>query len=244
MIDTHCHILPGVDDGAKTMDEAVAMARIAAADGIKVIVATPHWNVLAAPPDPADIRQRVQELQERLDAEGIGVRILPGAEIALIPDLVEAADELELPRLGDSEFILVEALPYLTWEAMRHLIFELQIRGHHIVLAHPERATPILEDYSRVEHLHSAGVRLQVVATAFARRWGNSVARVARRLVKERLADLLASDAHNAQQQPPKLTSAQRLVERLGGRDMFQALTQKGPAEILNSHLQEDWLAQ
>ena len=240
MIDTHCHILPGIDDGARTMDEAVEMARMAAADGVKVIVATPHWDAVSRPLDMDFLAERVAELQARIEAEGIELRIEPGAEVMLSPDLVERAEAGDLPRLAGSEYVLVEAPAYVTWDVMRRTLFELQLRGVRLVLAHPERAGPVLEDYSRAAELSSGGIKLQVTATDLARPWtslgwSNSVIRVARALIRDGLADLLASDAHGVKGAPPGLTRVRRLVERLGGRGTFERLTVSGPMAILNS---------
>ncbi len=235
MIDTHCHILPGIDDGARTVEEALEMARIAAADGVRVIVATPHWNAVNAPFSPQMVVDEAAALQERLDEEGIPVRIEPGAEIALTGELLEAVDKADLPRLAGTKWVLVEALPYLPWDVMRRLLFELQLRGLRIVLAHPERAEPILENPDRAAELSSSGVKLQVVASDLERRWGNSVVRVARRLIKDGLADLLASDAHDAKLAAPRLSRVKRMVDKLGGPGTFERLTEQGPAAILNS---------
>lgn len=209
------------------------MARIAARDGVAVIVATPHWNAASNSLSFEEIAERVRLLQDRLDSESIPVAVRPGAEVALVPELVDAAENGRLPRLGGSQFVLVEAPPYTTWEMMRHILFELQLRGVQVVLAHPERAGPVLEDYSRAEELRAGGVRLQVVAADLVRRWSNSVGRLARRLIRDGLADLLASDAHDARRQVPRLQHVRRMVDRLGGRGTFERLTRDAPAAIL-----------
>jgi protein-tyrosine phosphatase len=240
MIDTHCHILPGLDDGASDTREAVAMARRAVADGIHTIIATPHWTPSPAAPSPAALREAAGALQRALAAEGLSVRLEAGAEVALVPDLLPAAQAGELPTLAGSEYLLVEMLPYGEWDLVRRLIFELQLGGYKIVLAHPERVAALHENYRRAAELRAAGVRLQICVGNLLGRAGASLAKMARRLVRDGLADLLASDAHDAQSAPPVLSPARSLVTRLAGPSSFDRLTRTGPQLILAATSQQE----
>lgn len=215
------------------MDEAVEMARIAATDGTRLIVATPHWQSGYAAPTGDFLEERTQELRAAVREAGVGVRIEPGAEVAITPALIEAADSGRLPTLAGGRCVLVEALPYADWDLVRHVLFELQIRSVGLVLAHPERTAAIHERYERAAELRAAGVKLQVVASSLAGQSSVAVRRVARRLVRDGLVDLLGSDAHDAGLVSPRLSRVRRVVERLGGAGTFERLTVVAPARIV-----------
>lgn len=235
MIDTHCHILHNIDDGPQTLEESVEMARVAAADGIKVIVATPHWNPGENAPAPALIEERVAELQAAVARLGVDLRIEPGAEAALTPDLAHAVARGQVPALAGSRYLLVEILPYTGWDLVRRVLFELQLHGVGIVLAHPERAACIHERYDRVRELKAGGILMQVVASGLSGAVGPSARRVARRLLRDGLVDILATDAHGPRDLAPRLTPLERAVERLAGRGAFHELTVRRPSDLLDS---------
>ncbi len=208
------------------------MAERAAADGIEVVVATPHWNLAAGPPSVQMIRQRCEQLQEAIDQRGLKLRLLPGAEVALSPDLLEIDDD-NLPMLAGTRCLLVELLPYTDWEMARRVLFELQLRKFTVILAHPERAAPLHERYERAEELAASGIVMQVVASSLRGRVGLTARNLARRLVRDGLAGLLASDAHDCNALPLLLSPLRRIVERLGGRGTFDRLTHAAPRTLL-----------
>ena len=141
MIDTHCHILPGLDDGARDMETALEMARIAHRDGIRAIIATPHVNLETCLPSRETIRARTAELSEALAREGIEVAVHAGAEHALSGDLLERLRAGELMTLADRGKHLLVELPFGGYPAfVSEVFFSLQLAGVTPVLAHPERA--------------------------------------------------------------------------------------------------------
>jgi protein-tyrosine phosphatase len=215
------------------MEEALAMARMAVEAGTRVIVATPHWDASAAAPSREFLEERVAQLQQAIDDAGIHLRIIPGAEVALTPSLLTVAKGRPLPHLARSDYLLVEMLPYTDWDSARTVMFDLQLRGSKILLAHPERAGPVHEKYERVHELKAAGVLLQVVASSLVGLAGNSVRAVARRLLRDNLADVLASDAHDSRIAPPVLSRVRETVTHLAGGDAFERLTVVGPTEVL-----------
>jgi protein-tyrosine phosphatase len=198
VIDLHSHILPGVDDGAATMDDALEMARAARASGVRVVAATPH--VRGAEPIRAEaMHEGVAVLRARLADAGIELDVVGGGEVDL--DRLQALPPDELKGFGlggNSGYLLVE-FPYQGWplDAAR-LLFDVQLTGMTPVLAHPERNGAVQAKPERLRELVEAGALVQVTAGSLVGRFGSANRRTAATLVEQGLAHLLASDAHDA----------------------------------------------
>ena len=198
MVDLHAHVLPGIDDGPPDLDASVALLRAVEADGIGTIAATPH--VRDDHPDvvPAELAGRVAELQERLDAEGIGVRVVPSGEVDLAWAMGADDDALKLVSIGQRGTDLLVETPYgEPPPTLDDLLFSLAVKGYRVLLAHPERGPAFQRHPERLHALHERGVLMQV--TAFALVSPNRPSRshkLATQLVRDGLATVLASDAH------------------------------------------------
>lgn len=232
MVDTHCHILPGLDDGAQSFDDSVALARMAAADGIRTIIATPHLDHRYAYPEPDRIRDLTAQVNERLRAEGVPVLVMPGAEVRTAPELLGALQAGRVMTLGDQGRYVLCELP-TSGEAVYvgELFFRLQVAGYSPILAHAERVDQFRRDPRLLHNLHDRNVRLQVNAESLAGKGGRVLRNFALKLAKEGLIDLLATDAHNITTRPPLLTVAQRNLR--GQPGLFERLTQTNPQSLL-----------
>jgi protein-tyrosine phosphatase len=193
LIDLHCHVLPGIDDGARDVDDALAMAQQAQADGIDAICATPHIR------HDHDVRigelgDRVARLQQAIDAAGIGVRIHRGGEVAQ-PILESLTDEeLGTVALG-GRWVLLEPAPGALGEALLAGIMELRERGFGAIVAHPERHPS--DDIEQVlAEAVAAGALVQATAAALAD--GGDGAAWLIRLAHDGLIHVLGSDAHTS----------------------------------------------
>lgn len=231
MIDLHCHILPGVDDGARDMEEALAMARLAVGDGISTIVATPHLQ----PQDfgnPQYILEGVSGLQEALQAEDLPLEVLPGAEVPAVPEVLEHLDTV--PRLGPQDRYLLLEIPLVGMPTyMEEMVFSLQLAGITPVLAHVERSQFTQRNPDVLLRLAERGCPLQINADSLLGRNGRAVRTLAQRLLREVPGCILSTDAHNADQRPPLLSPALPAFRRLGGEGRFREVTQVWPAKIL-----------
>jgi protein-tyrosine phosphatase len=196
VIELQTHILPGLDDGSRTLEERVEMARSAVADGICVVAATPHVRD-AYPTRAAEMERAVDDLREALANEGLRLDVRTGGEIAL--DRLGTLDSDELTRFGlagNSGYLLVE-FPYYGWPldiGMR--VLELSERGITAILAHPERNAEVQAAPDRVRPLVEEGVLVQVTAASLDGRLGRATQRTAFRLLELGLVHLVASDAH------------------------------------------------
>lgn len=234
MIDTHCHILPGLDDGARDMETALEMARIAYQDGIRAMIATPHVDAATCLPNPETIRARTAELNEALAREGIAMTIHAGAEHALSGDLVEQVRAGELLTMADRGTHLLVELPFGGYPSfVSEVFFSLQLAGVTPVLAHPERAAAGRTDPALIRGLAGRGALVQLNLDSLLGRDGRIVLMVATSLVRDGLAHMVASDAHDTRARPPRLSPARRALRRLGGDAAFRALTVTGPARLL-----------
>lgn len=221
MVDLHCHILPGVDDGALDIRDSTAMARQAAADGIEAICATPHIR------HDHDVRieemaSRVESLNRHLRGEGIPVEVLQGGEVAetAVEDLSE--EELSRVALGGGRWVLLEPAPGPLGDSLQQRVEHLSERGHRALIAHPERHLSG-DMYERLAGLVAAGALVQATADFFLR---EQTADGMLALAEAGLIHVLSSDAHSSHGgRPAKMAAA---FERLG------------EVEPLRSHL--EWI--
>lgn len=232
MIDLHCHILPGVDDGPADLATSLEMARAHVAAGVTRVAATPHvtWDI---PTEPAAIAAGVAELSAALRAEGIALEVLPGAEIGLTRAAEMDDAELRALALGGGPWLLVEA-PLRAMAGVPPVVQSLLLRGHRVLLAHPERSPVFQRDPEALAGLVHAGVLTQVTAGSLVGRFGSTVQRFVLRLARDGLVHNVASDAHDPVRRAPGLRAeiaAAGLEERADWwtRDVPAALLAGGP---------------
>jgi protein-tyrosine phosphatase len=230
VIDLHCHVLPGIDDGPKTIEESVELARAAVDAGTRTIVATPHvsWHYRN---DAATIARLVDELNLRLAAEGIMLDIRTGAEIAMTRIVDLDPTQLKSLGLGGGSWLLVEPPFNVVATGLDAIAMDLMRRGHQIVIAHPERCPAFHGDPSMLTSLVRAGALTSVTAGSLAGRFGGEVRRFALGLVRQEMVHNVASDAHNHVGRPPGTISE---LDQAGLAPLTDWLTQSVPAAILN----------
>jgi protein-tyrosine phosphatase len=230
MIDLHCHVLPGIDDGPASIEGSVALARSAVAAGIATLVATPHVNA-RTPNDPDTIADLVDVVNARLEAEGVELTVLPGAEIAI--SRLDEIEPAQLPRLGlgGGPWLLVEPPFSPVAVGLEGPVLSLLDQGHRVVLAHPERCPALQRDRQIVRSLVTAGVLMSITAGSLVGRFGREVRRYALELAHEGLVHNVTSDAHDSVNRPPGMA---REIEQAGLAPLSDWLTLAVPAAILN----------
>lgn len=235
MIDLHCHILPGIDDGAPDWETTLAMARVAATDGIHTVAATPHaipggrWNNTAS-----HILSLVDECNQRLRDAEIPLQVLPGVEAFYDASIPERIGRGELLSLGGGGRYLLFELPMSDVPAgTDQLVFELLLRGITPVLAHPERNAVLGAHPDRIIRLIEQGCLMQVNMGSLLGQHGERVQAVAEGLIACRMAHLLASDAHSPNRRPPQLQVASHRVAELADHAMAVDLVEQNPARVL-----------
>jgi protein-tyrosine phosphatase len=231
-IDTHVHLLPGIDDGPGSMDESVTLARALVADGVATAVATPHLRADYPGVVPDELDGRCEELRSALRGEDVQLEVVAGAEVDVLW-ASEASDiALRLASYGQrGDYLLVET-PYTSLS--RHfdeLLFELSVRGFSLVLAHPERNEAFQTDRGWAERLTERGILLQVTAASLVQ--SSPSGRAARAMVAAGHAHLIASDAHGVERYGRVLLSAGERVARELAPDRASWMVRAGPAALL-----------
>jgi protein-tyrosine phosphatase len=230
MIDLHAHILPGLDDGVATVEEACELARRSAADGVTAIAATPHVRE-DYPTTPAQMEAGVRNLRHELRAAGVEVEILHGGEIAL--DRLFLLDKGELLRFSlaqSGRYLLVE-FPYGGWPlALETSLWKIQTAGLVPIIAHPERNREIQERPDRLGPAVAAGALVQLTAASVDGRLGRPSRIAARALLNDGYAHVLASDAHGPGVRETGLADA---VAAVADSALARYLTVDAPAAIV-----------
>lgn len=243
MIDTHLHILPGVDDGPETMQEALVLACALVQEGIHSAIATPHYNDEFPQRPAAEIRERVDNLQQELDRHSIQLRLYAGHEALIKPGLVEDIQAGRLATLNGSSYLLLE-LWNSTWlPETERVIFELRVHGIVPIIAHPERYRAIQQDSARLVALLQQGVLAQVMAGSLIGMQGNIARRTAEKLLKKGLIHCLASDAHGMHKRPPRVVQSLQYARQLLGEARVHQMTEVWPTAIINNEVPEAILA-
>ena len=217
LIDLHCHILPGIDDGATDLELSLEMARAAVADGIAVTACTPHIMPGYYENTGPGIREAVTTLQGHLDREGIPLRLVTGADVHLVPDLVHGLRSGRILTLADSRYFLFEPPHNTAPPRMAESVFDAMAAGYHPIVTHPERLRWIEDHYAVMTSLVQSGAWMQITSGSITGRFGKRAQYWAERMLDEGLVHILATDAHNMRGRAPSLTNAVDLVsERLG----------------------------
>lgn len=229
VIDIHCHVLPGIDDGPDTIEGSVALARAAAAAGIQTLVATPHVD--ARYPNDADtIARLVGDVNARLQQDEVPVEVRPGAEIAITHVGDIGPERLSALGLGGSGWLLVEPPFSPVVHGLEGILLDLLRRGHRLVLAHPERCPAFRRDDRALHTLADAGVLMSITAGSLAGRFGSEVRRYALSLAQEGMIHNVTSDAHDDSRRRPGLVDE---IEQAGLAPLTEWLTSQVPEAIL-----------
>jgi protein-tyrosine phosphatase len=231
VIDIHCHVLPFVDDGADDWEDALAMARAAADDGIRQCIATPHWTGRAGESD--EFNSKLTELRERLATEKIPLRVHAGNEVILVPNLVESLKAGTAFCLGESSYVLLETAQLEHGAYIQQALFQLQSAGYRVILAHPERMTKWHTNLAPLRDLMQRGCYLQMNGTSVLGGFGREVQKAAENLLKRNWVSLLATDAHSPRSRPQILSPAVERVAALIGAEKARAMVVDHPSRVL-----------
>lgn len=233
MIDLHCHILPGIDDGASELEKSVQMATIAVADGIRQVACTPHIYPAVFDNTAAGIEAAAAALQTELDARDIPLDLLVGADVHLVPEVLPGLREGRIPTLNNSRYFLLEPSHHVRPARFAESVFYLLAAGYVPIITHPERLSWAGEHYADFVQLVEGGAWLQLTAGSLTGRFGKPVRRLAKKMLKDGLVHLLATDAHGVNARPPLLAEGRDLAARWLGDEEAERLVAGRPAGIV-----------
>ncbi len=230
MIDLHCHPLWGVDDGAETFEVARDMCKMAADDGITHLVATPHCNY-AYKFRPEVNRQRLQELQE---AVGESPTLLLGCDFNLSYDNIRQVvqDHVDYTINGTS-YLLVEFAHEFNPGQFEQVLYEIQLAGLTPILTHPERNAVFQRKADLLYHWVSRGCLVQVTAQSYVGGFGSTSLRACEEWLERNLIHFFATDAHDLEHRPPRLSPCHRKLEETHGKELAELLLRKNPEAVL-----------
>jgi protein-tyrosine phosphatase len=232
-IDLHCHLLPGLDDGPRCWEDAVGMAKIAAADGIGAVVATPHQLGNHPHNTPAVIREHTAQMQRLLLQQNIAIELFPGGDVRIEPDLVGKIQADEVMTLADlGRHVLLE-LPHEIYIPLDGLLHEFRCAGLVCILSHPERNLGILNQPKVLRRLHDQGCLFQITAGSLAGKFGLPIQKFSEWMIKQNLVHIVSTDAHGPRSRMPVLSRAFQLVVQWIGQNAALDLFCRNPAAII-----------
>lgn len=232
MVDIHCHVLPETDDGATSLEEAVAMCRAAAADGIKTIVATPHmFDGVHTTPEKADIRRKIARLMAAADS---CVEIVPGGEVRYSYEIFQEAENPDARiKLNNSAYMLLEFPFQSVPPNIEMTIFQILNAGITPVIAHPERNKRIQQNPRILADLVERGAFAQLDAGSITKSFGAEAYQISKRIVEAGLAHFIATDAHHQDRRRPVLSAAVEIAADWGGEEYARAMVETNPEALV-----------
>jgi protein-tyrosine phosphatase len=234
MIDIHSHPLTGVDDGAKSFEVSVEMCKIAAADGITHIVATPHANYQYRF-DPELNQNKLAELQA---AVGEKPRLLLGCDFHLsfdnIQQLLDGARHFTVNR---TQYVLVELDEFFVAQQFDNVFYNMMSAGYIPIVTHPERNPVLCRKPELLQQWVSRGCLVQVTAQSFTGGFGSKALQMAEKWVDQNMVHFFATDAHDDKHRPPVLSAAYKKMTELYGKDAAERLLSANPDAVINGRL-------
>jgi protein-tyrosine phosphatase len=232
MIDIHSHILPGIDDGAQSMEDSIDMAKAAVSEGIHTIIATPHHMNNKFENPKSDILPLVDRLNEELKNRQIDLLVLPGQECRIYGEIIEDYKKGDIVPLNQySQYIFVEFPSSSVPRYADRLFYELQNEGLVPVIVHPERNTELIARPDKLYNLVKNGAATQITASSLTGYFGKNIQKFSRQLIEANLTHFIASDAHNVTNRTFKMSEAMDFTEEKYGIDMVYYFTEN--AELL-----------
>ncbi|OZM56399.1 tyrosine protein phosphatase [Lottiidibacillus patelloidae] len=220
MIDIHSHILPGIDDGAKNMQETIAMAKQAVSEGITQIIATPHHRNNQFDNDKDGIVSLVKDANNILQREGIPLSIHAGQEVRIFGEMVDAIETELLTLNNNGKYMLVELPSDQVPRYTEKLLYDLQMEGIIPIIPHPERNREIIENPDLLYRLVKNGAVTQVTAASITGRFGKKIKKFALQCIDANLAHLVSSDAHNLETRGFHMKEAYEVIEKEFGKEV------------------------
>ncbi|PIE34717.1 tyrosine protein phosphatase [candidate division KSB3 bacterium] len=235
MIDIHCHILPGVDDGAENVTETLDMCRLAIADGITTIVATPHQQDGVYNTSCTSIEEQLDVVKGALRDEKLALELLPGADVHIDVHTSRKIQQGEIMTInGTGRYFLLEFPAHSIPPNIDKIIFDLMLKNIIPILTHPERIDEVQENPSRVYDLVSMGVLSQITAMSITGGFGRRAQKCAKTLLKHNLAHIIATDAHSTKSRPPILSEAVKVAGQIVGTNQALEMVTTIPQQIVH----------
>ncbi|MBP1043654.1 tyrosine protein phosphatase [Vagococcus sp. BWB3-3] len=224
MIDLHCHILPGIDDGAKNLEDSINMAKVAVDSGITHILCTPHHNNGTYRNPKYDVIQQVAALQKELDSREIALTLFEGQEVRITGELLEDIEQDNILFADiDDQYLLIEFPSNDVPAFTEKIFFELLSREITPVIVHPERNSVFIDEPNKIIPFLEMGVLSQMTAPSYVGTFGKKIQKTAKIMLEHNLVHMVASDAHNVDKRSFYMKEAYELMGKEFGSDKVES---------------------
>lgn len=237
MIDIHCHFLPGVDDGPKSMNQAIEMGDYANGEGVSAIIVTPHAFHSHFDTADLDVYSAVTMLQQELRKRDIALELYAGQEIRIFGELLDALEKGKALPLAESRYVLIEFPSDFIPAYTESLFFNLQIEGYIPIIAHPERNRQFAMNPKRLFNFVSSGVLSQITTSSLTGLFGKNVQSLAYAFLRNNLSHFVASDAHNLENRSFHWNDAKKLIISELGVEKWERYTMNAEAILKDEYI-------
>jgi len=235
MIDIHCHILPGLDDGPDCPAHAIKMAEQAMKSGIDTIIATPHFLDMIHEVSMDKIKKTAMTLQKELLKKGLKLKIFTGAEIRMVHNICQLLDKGCLPSLAESNYYLFELPEIFIPDSITRVLKQLNDRNVIPVIAHPERNYSIMKNPVLIKKLKSVNIKFQLTGQSILGKNGKTSLNIAKQMVKDSAADFIGSDGHNTSSRKPCFKNIYKAITKIAHKGMAQKIMIENPEQIFKT---------
>lgn len=233
--DIHCHILPGVDDGSKSMEQTLSMLQIAYDEGVRLMIATPHFHIGRMKVEGDEIYDAVERLESIIEERFPELEIYAGQEIYYYSEAMEALDSGDILTMADSQYILMEYSVDENYDIIKSSVHEAITSGYTPILAHIERYMCLVDKPERVEYLINSGAYMQVNASSVAGSHGKMEQKFIKKLLKKHMIHFVASDAHSDRSRAPRFADASKELIKICGTEYYMDLIWNNPVKVINN---------
>lgn len=235
MIDIHCHILPNVDDGSESLEESIAMAKIAESEGITKIVNTSHCHFDFKYKKGNELKLELEKFNQVLKEENINIEVLLGNELYYTSDLIERFNELDFFSMNNSKYILMEFSPINFPKNIEDVIYEIKIRGYIPIIAHAERYKQVQEDVNIMLDCIKEGALIQVNASSILGKNGENVEDTSKKLLDNNMVHFVATDAHSSNRRRPLIKDSYNYILKNYGKEVSEKLFIENPTAVIEN---------
>lgn len=234
VIDIHCHILPSLDDGPKTEQESIEMAIQAIEQGIHTIIATPHHKNNTFENNRNTILKHTIILNQLFKSEGVPLTLLPGQETRINGELLKDLETGDLLPLNQSNYLFIE-LPFdHVPQYTEAILYDVQLKGYHPIIVHPERNSELLENPNKLYDLVHKGALTQITSGSLLGSFGKETERFTRQIIEHQLTHFIATDAHNTSSRPFNLAEAYDVIKEAYGIDTYYTFIENAEYLVAN----------
>lgn len=232
-IDLHSHVLPALDDGAKDLNKTREMLQIAYEEGIREIIATPHFFASRKSASVEEIKETIACVENSMKNWGFSIKIYPGNEIYYRSEVAEFLEEGKICTLAGSKYVLVEFDPMTEYSYLRDGILKLDSYGYIPILAHTERYECLFQKKERLARVKDHGGWIQVNVSSFQGGMFDEMAKRARYIMKNDLLDFIGTDAHSTGKRSPRIKETASYLYKKIGKKKAEEILFKNPGEVI-----------